>query len=430
MNDIEEKLRYARPKPRRELATGFTLSVVDELKAHPRLQSSRLTLGEKITMRFHKPATVFASIAALVLLGGTAYATNGFTQLPTVIKAFFASEQKLENGDRIVTIATKDCKIESLNGDTQNENLYYRISSKSKLTNEQVTQMVQGNCEFADETAERLEQWQRGRVNSTQATTIGGYVNDKIVAITPKNLTLRTTMRIGASITVRTHTYNHFSDTLTIKDEAGVLQRSDLKIGDSVSITYSTTGAEAALSEAGGRQQNTDEMTIQTITRNSANIAAAFDYENYRDIEFWEVVPCKSDKSGYCMRSADSAADAPIPEITTANQSDKGATLVQEAYDSYLRASSSDNLLAAKQRALSAYATDELIAQVTNPSLGYDGFICAQNMPETIHISQQSTNEYAVTIGFDGNQKVKLVVKVSPDTNRLSTVTCPKPMGQ
>lgn len=437
MSDIDDFLHNLRPNPRRGLNPDFTKRVITEVQERPLTDSFTTTCKKVIAMNVRKPTIVVASfVAMLIVLGGTAYATTeGFTQLPSFLSAIFRSDTPVADtdGDRIVTIDTKVCTIEHWDEAAQqlsreNSTFYYLIHKSSKLTNEQVTQMVQGNCEFADvTTADRGVMAELEQLNSANKNSIiGGYVNDKITVLTPTSLSLRTEMNYNGEIKTIDSTYTHIDPAVIVADSSGKLMWDNLKVGDSVAVKYRASGDALAHSESILSWQNdTEHMTVVYVYKNSPNVAASFDYTKYYGIDFEQVIPCTGKPSGYCP------AYGPIEPPRTELDNSAASMVIQDTYmfyeNSFSRYLSIAEAGKLREKALANISSD--LAMIIAATPLYDGLVCGREQPKYTTAQNAkisgSTLTRDIILTYQDGSDITATVVADTTTNKITAIQCP-----
>jgi hypothetical protein len=303
MNDLESRLQRAGSRPLRELRSDFTDKVFADLTSgHERPPKRRPKWKEYIQMKIHKP--VFASLAAAVVLtaGGTAYAAvNGWD-----IHAMFGGERTVADG-RIVTVTTDECTMPTAftmtSSDKGATKYYYRVKAHSKLTNQQIVQTVRGNCnsqaQIARDSAVVKNALDSNPLNKN--TVVGYYLDNVITAITPTSISVRSVIPMNSQHKTVDKTFSHIAADALVYSSPDVIQLSDLKVGDHVSLQYRATGDALAHSETLAPDQiDGSQQTVVTIIKLTADTVAASDYQKYNGNEFEQVVPCGYTADGYC----------------------------------------------------------------------------------------------------------------------------------
>lgn len=293
--NIDSKLRSGNTTPRRPLRTDFTHTITNHIKAHPRPRWG-WSPKELLMKVLDKPAIAVAGIIATLAISGTAYAA--VVNWPN-ISAMFSGEQQTTNG-RIVKVDVQNCHTDNAFTitkplDQRGGPRYFMVKNNSKLSNEQITQMVLGNCEQGAQSDVLLN-----KIRPVE-NAVGGYIDSTITAISPQSITLEADIPIGESLQHVKKTFNRIDPAVQVYYKSEVLQFNDLKVGDHVAYSYRATGEALAHSETLSPQDlNTDEATIVIIIKNTPAATAAIDYQKYLGGEFQEVVKCDATPTGYC----------------------------------------------------------------------------------------------------------------------------------
>lgn len=309
MKDVEILLKQSgSAKPRRALRADFTSNITDYLVTHPH-KTWRVRFMEIRTMKwFTKPAIALSALAFTVIAGSGAYAMVG--GWPGVA-ALFGGQQNMTDGSRIVKVDTRNCTY--LNAFTATEPSaerdvwYYRVKSGSKLTNEQIVQMVQGNC-FIEEQSKFDQQVISGTLNANPLNkdrVVGGYIDSEVIAVDVASISLRSVVPYvnNGSTELKTteQTFRNIAPDVLVYESPNKLSWSDIKVGDRVSIQYRASGDALAHSETIAPDQiNPDEQVVVAVIKNSRDLSAAVNYQKYNGSEFEQVVPCSSQANGYC----------------------------------------------------------------------------------------------------------------------------------
>jgi hypothetical protein len=304
MIDIEKLLAQSgSAKPRRPLRTGFTNQVTDYVAGHPR-PKGLARLKELLTMKLHitKPIAAGAACAFILLAGGTSFAAAGGWPR---IQALFGEQTDLPGGGRIVRVDTENCTftdaLSIVSGNNQ-KTYYYKVKKDSKLTNEQVVQIVRGNCETAKQITfdTSVVQTALARNPLNKDTVVGGYIDSKITAVSGSHISLESVVPYGNpnGIELKTirQTFTHIDPQVLVYDSPHTITMSDLKVGDRVSIKYRASGEALMHSETQPLDQvNNDEQVVVAIIKNSHDMSAAIDFQKYNGHEFEQVIPCDHD---------------------------------------------------------------------------------------------------------------------------------------
>ena len=246
---------------------------------------------------------VFAMLAILVLAaaGSTTYAAVGGWP---GIEAMFGGQRKIENA-RVVKVDTKNCKITSAFSITSKEQhgmYYYKVKDGSKLTNDQVVQMVKGYCEVGQGGQTSLDlvaELNKNPLNKDKV--VGGYIDSKVTAIDAVSISIESDVPIGEVVKTIKQTFSHIDPQVIVYQGATRLTLGDIKVGDHVSVSYRASGDALTHSETMNPSEiNSDQQTIVAVSKNSEDLTAAINYQKYNGNEFEQVVPCVDGPNGYC----------------------------------------------------------------------------------------------------------------------------------
>lgn len=305
MTDVEKLFeRSGGPKPRRPLRADFTKNITDYVSENPRKRRLDRMMETKYMKFFTKP--VFATIAitvAIVASGTTAFAAVGGWP---GISAIFGGQHNLPGGDRIVKVDTENCTYASAFTATQKDKkldtVYYKLKADSKLTNEQVVQMVRGNC-FVQEQAAFDQKVIMEALNSNplnENTVVGGYIDSEVTAISETSISLRSVYPYSTELRAVEQTFPNIASDVLVYDSPNKISLKDLKVGDHVSIKYRASGDALKHSETIAPDQiDTTQQVVVAIFKNSADTTAAINYAKHNGSEFEQVVPCDAE-GGYC----------------------------------------------------------------------------------------------------------------------------------
>ena len=293
--NIDAKLRSGNVKPRRPLRTDFTSNITEHIMAHPR--APRMGLKGFIMKLLDKPALAIASVVVAFAISGTAYAA--VVNWPNV-SAFFSGEQQTSQG-RVVKVDTDNCHTDNAFTITKPASerggpRYFMIKPDSKFTNEQVTQLVLGNCEQgaqSDALQQKLDQLPSGN------NIVGGY-DSVITAISATSMSIEAEFPVGSEIKHIKKTFNRIDPNVQVYYKADTLQFGDLKVGDNIVFNYRAEGAARQSETLSPVDLNTDEATILTIVKNTPAAVKANEFRKYLGNQYEEVVPCDSNETGYC----------------------------------------------------------------------------------------------------------------------------------
>ena len=296
MKDIDTLLSQHSPKPKKQLPSNFTQTIVAELKENPQPQRSRLRnlLGN---LRRHSVTT---SLAGMVILGGTASAITLWptpSVTPTITKL-------LPSGNHIVGVDAENCQyFKGVDGSTPqptSEKLYYEVREGSKLTDTQIVAAVQGICEekVSDNAIttiiKQLPQNTPG-MESTSAYVING--------ITGNSITVSMDPHYDASLytTLPNMTYIHFAKNLITYDRNTKVTFSDFKAGDTVKmIVQDTSGKSSETEEHYNPLNHPDSITILAMVKIPALTADPTTFYTAVAKDIVRAEPCTTSPTGFC----------------------------------------------------------------------------------------------------------------------------------
>ncbi len=434
--DIELLLSsQAAPKPKRNLRPDFTQRLVLDLRENPK--PKRRPWWQQY-LPFHTPATAFASIAVVVILSGTAYATtDGFTKLPSFLNIRHAKEQTLANGDRLLSIDTQDCKIEQWDETEKklvasDRTYLYRLKAGSTMTADQVAQMLQGKCEFEAQTSSGIRQSALAAYTATHPadknSLVGGYANEIITAITSHSLSTHGEVQYNGSLKKYDLTFRTISPDVIVTEGSQSIGWGDLRVGDSIAYVYrATDGALDGAETTPTWELPTNEATIVYVEKNSPNVRAYFDYTTYYGIAFEEVVPCQDGLNGYCAKYG------PLAPPRTELDNSPASVAIQDAYmylsNSYGQYINSTNPAAAKdlRRKFVESFTPELAKTIAD-SPDYTAALCGHTMTEffTPQHAKQSGEDIVRDILFTSKDGDSFTVTLTANvqTNLITNISC------
>lgn len=300
MKEIEELLTKSNAKPARNLKASFRKDIVNYLDDNPR-RTRMSMIKEFLSMKFYpKPVIAIFAIITFAAAGSTAYAAVGGWP---GIQALFGGQEKVENA-RIVKVDTKNCTIMSSFNITSKEqeqgSYYYKVKDDSKLTNEQVVQMVHGYCEqdrSSKTTLDILTELNKNPLNKD--TVVGNYIDSKVTAISSSSISLESDIPVGTEVKTFQQTFSQIDPQVIVYEGMKRLSLSDIKVGDRVSVSYRASGDALTHSESTIAASGEGQVIV-TIAKNSKDFTASVNYQKYNGKEFEQVIPCSEDSSGYC----------------------------------------------------------------------------------------------------------------------------------
>lgn len=249
---------------------------------------------------FTKPAIAIAALViTTVAMGSATYAAIG--GWPT-ISALFGGQQPVDGG-RIVQVNTEHCVVPgafTITTKEQPDTYYYKVHEDSKMTNEQVVQLVRGYC-IAHQQAQFDQDVLQTRLNSNllnKDRVVGHYLDSVVTAVDSTSISLDFVMPIGNELKEVSQTFKNIDPQVLVYDSPRILSMADIKVGDHVSIKYRASGKALTHSETTSLDNiNPDEQVVVAIIKITADMSAAIDFQKYHGKEFEQVVPCGK---GYC----------------------------------------------------------------------------------------------------------------------------------
>lgn len=307
MNDIEDLLRSASAKPQRRLRADFTNNVINTIANKP---SGFATIWEIFMQKvLTKPAMAVAALVFTVLAAGSGYAAIGGWP---AINAFFNGEQLTEGG-RIVEVKTDNCYFQNafniVTGDKTNNTFFYKVKSESKLTNEDVVRIVEGNCQLEAQIqvdGKAIEE-ALARNPLNKDSVVGGPFSE-VIALSDNSITFRSEMGTivdgKEEVKVFEQTFNNIAPDVFVYDSPHQIGLQGLKVGDKVSYKYRASGVALTHSEGTAPWNiNPDEQVIVVVQKTPAAMAEGMKFRWYNGKEFEQVVPCDHTANGFCTIS-------------------------------------------------------------------------------------------------------------------------------
>ena len=250
---------------------------------------------------YTKPVLAVFAILVLAAAGGTTYAAVGGWP---GIEAMFGGQKKIDNA-RIVKVDTKNCKITSafsITSKDQKDLYYYKVNDGSKLTNDQVVQMVKGFCEVGQGSQASLDlvaELHKNPLNKDKV--VGGYIDSKVIAISDTSISIESDVPIDEEVKTVKQTFSRIDPQVIVYQGATRMALADIKVGDHVSVSYRASGEALSRSETiNPSDVNPDQQVVVAISKNSGDLTAAINYQKYNGKEFEQVVPCADGPNGYC----------------------------------------------------------------------------------------------------------------------------------
>lgn len=316
MKDLDERLQaQAGREPKRDLSANFTARIVSELKASPRPEK---TTKNPFRILMNAPKQVAVPLVALLvifLVAGTTYAA------PAVISffnAFLRSETVLKDGSRVIAIDMKNCSASTNYGDTTDGTYYYKINKDAPISNYDVTQMVQAECELMTMKSYVAVPQQytgdydvkEGEVNvrTTDIDTEVAAVSDESIMVIEKQQLQSRSPDGGIDYYFnKTRTFGTISPDVQVYSSDGKHEKlPDVSVGDHVQLTFLTTSPPSA-----SLPTDDQHATVIGIQKTSVNVTKARGFAAYLNYYFTRVKPCTKDPSGYCTSKQASLLEGP-----------------------------------------------------------------------------------------------------------------------
>lgn len=356
MKDIDDMLRESTPTPKRELSANFTQEIIAEIKTNPTQKPASNKFWSSIASGHKRMATALTAMLAVLVLSGSVYAAP---QVIKFVNAFIAGETKQADGSRIVAINMHDCGVATnLEDVTPSETWYYWVNKDAPISNDDVAQIVQAECELStledyvvvpQEYIDAGNSYTEGALNSRSTE-----FDSNIDAISSTTLTVTTKEQMYGQQGLeyyenRTRTFGAIADDVQVYSTTGDrIPLSDVVPGDHVKVTYITPSAPSA------SQPNDDANSIVIgIQKTSVNITQARAFVTYNNDYFYRVEPCDTDESGYCKAeqlSSQAELDAPSDFNLYIKESD-AINAIKPLYELYLSGESESSIDAFKQLA-------------------------------------------------------------------------------
>lgn len=301
MKDVDKLLANGRAaSPRRKLHTDFTDNTMRAIRQHKK-PSTFSRLKESISMKLHKPAYALAAVMVPVGITGATYAT---VQNWPQISAVFSSEKQLKDGNRVVSIDATNCGYFTeipLNGATSKDTLYYEVRKESKLTNEQLADMIQGVCE-------------QNIANQAVNTVIKPYVK------TVKNITSGGPYRITKLDDSSIHfafdhkydqatygnfptNYNQFRSDFKVYDGTKPIQYSDLQPSDSVMFILEDLHSLSSETDPNPNHfADPKYFRVAAIIKVPALTGNPDAFYTHLGKDFVRTEPCDTNGTGFCRQ--------------------------------------------------------------------------------------------------------------------------------
>ncbi|HSW74445.1 MAG TPA: hypothetical protein VLG16_01100, partial [Candidatus Saccharimonadales bacterium] len=241
MKDLEERLRGHPAKPVKPLTSTFNASVISELKGKPHKQMFNKLRA--LTPR-HLSKAGLVAVVSFVIIGGSAAAFTLWPR-PTATQTL---TKELPSGNHIVGIDTTSCDYTGTIDGTQHiptgtHHVYYEVKQGSSLTDNQIRDGVQGDCELnMDNNAitAMIYASHFDKLKGMESTNV--YT---VNAITANNITVTPDSHYNSKdYTLQPNTTYQINSDAKVQNEDSPARLSDIKAGDSVMMVVQDTSGK------------------------------------------------------------------------------------------------------------------------------------------------------------------------------------------
>lgn len=318
MKNVKDLLVNSRgPRPSRPLNPDFTGRVTRAI-AQPQKQLQWWTRYLQIFSfkLVSKPLLALLVLASMAVTGGSVYAVVSNWPQPL---AKLRNETVLASGNRIVAVDINNCASDDQPSDGRIKvdgpsTTYYEIKKDSKLTNEQVVEMVQAICEetIVEHALNAIVRQRYGDLGKPGIATKSGVI---VKAVTDRTITFGYDPAWFADAepawvpskgeffhfeAPEDVTFSRLSPDLRVLDSSKVITLTDLRPGDSVKVLYRD---EYSPGGEGGSDwypwSNPDKIVIEAVARTKPG-APAMHFYRLLTSDFVRVEPCKESPTGFC----------------------------------------------------------------------------------------------------------------------------------
>lgn len=248
-------------------------------------------------MKLHKPAAAFAAAAITIVIGGTAYAAFNWPAITSV----FRSQTRLPSGNRVVAIDTENCHyFDKPDQKSTKEASYYEIKQDSKLTNDQIADMIKGICEenhVHKVAGTVIQPFLKDNQNIQPSGSISRIeqIGDGKITTTP-DPQYDLSMRYGGKVTYT------LGQEVKAYDGTSPIRVSDIRAGDSVILIARdsrTVGSEGDREDP-NHWDDPQFLTILAVIRVPALSGSPDTFDKHLGTDFVRTEPCDTDPSGFC----------------------------------------------------------------------------------------------------------------------------------
>ena len=290
MKDIDQLLTQHMPKPKRELNSTFSNTVIMEIR------TTKHTSKLQRLLHAARGKVGLAVATGFILVGGTAAA---LTLWPTP-NVETALNKELPSGNHIVGYNTTNCQYY---GTTEgsvpktNEALYYEVRAGSTLTDEQLRNSLQAVCaeNISNEAISKIAQTVAKNSPNTSSTL--AY---RVEAVGANGITVSPDLQYDASqYTVKPHqTFAHFADNLVVQNQAASAQFSDIQVGDTVKMLLQAMPSNT--DELRQLANDPETVTVLAILKVPPLTADPTTFYTATGEDLVRLEPCTSSPTGYC----------------------------------------------------------------------------------------------------------------------------------
>ncbi len=240
MKDIESLMsKHGRITPRRPLSAAFSDRVIAGIQAPQRTLFDRAASASKgfFMHTFTKPLGILGGIAALLVLGGTTFATIKWLQPEAQVDSA-QGIVTLSNGDKRFWVDFKNCPAMYQSGTGK---FYYQIKSGGSLTPQHLADELVAGCEVRNVSQyfpQVVAPGDKGSLEKNFKPYQTQYFNPELTIESVSASSLTVTTNLNGT------TYRHVSvptdSNATFYFKGEKISRSELKTGDKISAVIHT----------------------------------------------------------------------------------------------------------------------------------------------------------------------------------------------
>lgn len=298
---IDKALQQHQAQPRKALGQDFTANVTRQLHEKPATGLRRLRTAFHWPRVRHLNKATMLAILGLIVVSGSAAAYTLWPRPTTTLTL----HKNLPSGNQIVGIDTANCDYTGAVDSTQpmatgTKHVYYEIKRGSVLTDEQIRDGIQANCELNTDNnavSAMVHKYHFDTVTGMQSTNV--YT---VNAITVNSITLTQDQHYDSKLypSAQTNTYAVNGST-RIQNEGKPAQLSDIKLGDSVILVVQDTSGNIETADNTWQPLNHPEtITVLGIIKVPALTASPDAVYRAFATEIVRVEPCSTSPTGFC----------------------------------------------------------------------------------------------------------------------------------